>query len=472
MLVTLKSQCHPSSINTCFLFPVSQSSTPAVCLVIEGGMNTIRSVLEYVTNKVPCVIVDGSGRASDLIAFVHKYANEHDEQNVLESMKDYLISMIMKTFEIAAEQADRLYNELLQCTKYKNLITVYRFGPEAKVQELDQIIITALFKSQHLSPSEQLSLALTWNRVDVAKSEIFVYGQEWSPGALDEAMMQALEHDRIDFVKLLLENGVSMKKFLTIPRLEELYNTKYGPANTLRYILRDVRKHLPKGYIYTLHDIGLVINKLMGGAYRSYYTRRKFRPIYAKVMNTYVNNNRQASTFQRTSTTTDTMSLVAGLLPFPSEMALFPFPFNELLIWAVLTKRQQMAVLMWQHGEQSLAKSLVACKLYKAMAHEAADDDLDTEIYDELRNYAKEFEARGLKLLDFCYRVDPLKTQTLLTCELTSWSNQSSLSLAVAANHRSILAHPCSQIILAEMWMGGLRTRKNTNLNVSRNFCD
>lgn len=44
-------------------------------------------------------------------------------------------------------------------------------------------------------------------------------------GALDEAMMQALEHDRIDFVKLLLENGVSMRKFLTIPRLEELYNT-------------------------------------------------------------------------------------------------------------------------------------------------------------------------------------------------------------------------------------------------------
>lgn len=126
-------------------------------------------------------------------------------------------------------------------------------------------------------------------------------------GALDEAMMQALEHDRIDFVKLLLENGVSMKKFLTIPRLEELYNTKHGPANTLgyvtypvfsfscpaeehctankkacflfslifffyfvyiRYILRDVRPHIPKGYVYTLHDIGLVINKLMGGAYR------------------------------------------------------------------------------------------------------------------------------------------------------------------------------------------------------------
>lgn len=50
---------------------------------------------------------------------------------------------------------------------------------------------------------------------------------------------------------------------------------------------------------------------------------------------------------------------------------------------------------MWQHGEEALAKSLVACKLYKAMAHEAAEDDLETEIYEELRNYGKEFENIG-----------------------------------------------------------------------------
>lgn len=50
--------------------------------------------------------------------------------------------------------------------------------------------------------------------------------------------MQALEHDRIDFVKLLLENGVHMKKFLSIPRLEELYNTvshKIQMCNSLHH---------------------------------------------------------------------------------------------------------------------------------------------------------------------------------------------------------------------------------------------
>lgn len=54
-----------------------------------------------------------------------------------------------------------------------------------------------------------------------------------------------------------------------------------------------------------------------------------------------------------------------------------------------------MAMLMWQHGEEAIAKALVAAKLYKALAHEAADDDLETEVYEELKGYAKEFEALG-----------------------------------------------------------------------------
>lgn len=78
-------------------------------------------------------------------------------------------------------------NNILIITIYLKIlfqITVFRISDraEGKSQELDQTILTALFKSQHLTPSEQLSLALTWNRVDIARSEIFVYGQEWPLG--------------------------------------------------------------------------------------------------------------------------------------------------------------------------------------------------------------------------------------------------------------------------------------------------
>lgn len=52
---------------------------------------------------------------------------------------------------------------------------------------------------------------------------------EFQVGSLEQAMLDALVLDRVDFVKLLIENGVSMHRFLTISRLEELYNT-VGPS--------------------------------------------------------------------------------------------------------------------------------------------------------------------------------------------------------------------------------------------------
>lgn len=170
--------------------------------------------------------------------------------------------------------------------------------------------------------------------------------------------------------------------------------------------------------MYTLHDIGLVINKLMGGAYRAQYTRRRFRVIYTKVMKRsggahqqHMHRNSCVPTcntryYAGSGSKSDslTMSLLAETLPANRDTPLFDYPFNELLIWAVLTKRQQMALLMWQHGEEALAKALVALKLYKAMAHEAAEDDLETEVYDELRGYGKEFENIGtIKCCRSCF---------------------------------------------------------------------
>ena len=37
-------------------------------------------------------------------------------------------------------------------------------------------------------------------------------------------------------------------------------------------------------------------------------------------------------------------------------MHTFPYPYHELMVWAVLMKRQKMAKFMWHHGEEALAK--------------------------------------------------------------------------------------------------------------------
>lgn len=57
----------------------------------------------------------------------------------------------------------------------------------------------------------------------------------------------------------------------------------------------------------------------------------------------------------------------------------------------------------------------------------------------------------ALGVLDYCYRRDGDQMQQLLLRELQNWSGKKCLSLAVAASHRALLAHPCSEIILADL---------------------
>ena len=51
-------------------------------------------------------------------------------------------------------------------------------------------------------------------------------------------------------------------------------------------------------------------------------------------------------------------------LAVPSTV--FKYPYSELMLWAILLRRQQMAKFMWQMGDEALAKvlavhSLVSC---------------------------------------------------------------------------------------------------------------
>uniref|UniRef100_A0A8C6P876 Transient receptor potential cation channel subfamily M member 3 n=1 Tax=Nothobranchius furzeri TaxID=105023 RepID=A0A8C6P876_NOTFU len=453
---------------------------PVVALIVEGGPNVISIVLEYLrdTPPVPVVVCDGSGRASDILAFGHKYSEEGGIIN--ESLRDQLLVTIQKTFTYSRTQAQHLFIILMECMKKKELITVFRMGSEGH-QDIDLAILTALLKGANASAPDQLSLALAWNRVDIARSQIFIYGQQWPKsviiklvGSLEQAMLDALVLDRVDFVKLLIENGVSMHRFLTLSRLEELYNTRHGPSNTLYHLVRDVKKgNLPPDYRISLIDIGLVIEYLMGGAYRCNYTRKRFRTLYhnlfgpkrPKALKLLGMEDDMPIRRGRQKTTRKREEEVDIDLDDP-EINHFPFPFHELMVWAVLMKRQKMALFFWQHGEEAMAKALVACKLCKAMAHEASENDMVDDISQELNHNSREFGQLAVELLDQSYKQDEQMAMKLLTYELKNWSNATCLQLAVAAKHRDFIAHTCSQMLLTDMWMGRLRMRKNSGLKV------
>nr|KAF6412078.1 transient receptor potential cation channel subfamily M member 1 [Rousettus aegyptiacus] len=505
---------------------------PVVGLVVEGGPNVLSTVLEYLREDppVPVVVCDGSGRASDVLSFAHKYSEEGGAIN--DSLRDQLLVTIQKTFNYGKTQSQQLFAIVSECMKKKELVTVFRMGSEGQ-QDMEMAILTALLKGTNASAPDQLSLALAWNRVDIARSQIFVFGPHWPPlgslappldskatekekkpptattkagrgkakgkkkgkakeeveeetdprklellnwvNALEQAMLDALVLDRVDFVKLLIENGVNMQHFLTIPRLEELYNTRLGPPNTLHLLVRDVKKgNLPPDYHISLIDIGLVLEYLMGGAYRCRYTRKGFRALYnnlfgpkrpkaLKLLGMEDDEPPAKGKKKKKKKKEEEAAEVDADDPAASR---FQHPFHELMVWAVLMKRQRMALFLWQRGEESMAKALVACKLYKAMAHESSESELLDDISQDLDNNSKDFGQLAVELLDQSYKHDEQIAMKLLTYELKNWSNSTCLKLAVAAKHRDFIAHTCSQMLLTDMWMGRLRVRKNPGLKV------
>uniref|UniRef100_A0A3B4GLA4 non-specific serine/threonine protein kinase n=1 Tax=Pundamilia nyererei TaxID=303518 RepID=A0A3B4GLA4_9CICH len=463
------------------IHPRLNQGVPVVCVVVEGGPSVVSTVLDYVSTvpPVPVFVFEGSGRAADLLAFLHK-------QTAVDRYKNFLTT-IGDVFGMERTEATDLYTLLLQCMDHRQSITIFDSESDDQMAP-DAAILTATLKGTKASPSEQLSMTLAWDRADIAQKDVLVYGQHWQVGSLEQAMLDALVMDRVSFVKMLIDNGMTMSRFLTVDRLEELYNMAQGPtARFLHHLVEDAKQtSLPAGYRLSIIDMGLVIEYLIGGAYRSTYTRKQFRAAYSrlheKVSNDCIlflcpstrNRSLQDLHFFRTAQPykrkeQDVSPSTSGDVSSPGlddAPLLVPFNFNDLFVWAVLQQRQQMALFLWQHGEEALARATVACKLYRSMAFEARQSSLDDNIIERFKTYSLEFGKLAVDVLDCAFRQNEQMAMKLLTYEMEAWSHFTCLQMAVSSCHRPFVSHSCTQTLLTDLWTGPLNMRKNSFLKI------
>uniref|UniRef100_A0A3Q2XLS3 TRPM SLOG domain-containing protein n=1 Tax=Hippocampus comes TaxID=109280 RepID=A0A3Q2XLS3_HIPCM len=95
---------------------------PVVCLILEGGPNIISVALDSLREEppVPVVVCDGSGRASDIISFAHRYC--HPDGSVSEGVKEQLLVTIQKTFNYGRGQAQQIFLMVMECMKKRALV--------------------------------------------------------------------------------------------------------------------------------------------------------------------------------------------------------------------------------------------------------------------------------------------------------------------------------------------------------------
>uniref|UniRef100_A0A8D0C733 Transient receptor potential cation channel subfamily M member 5 n=1 Tax=Salvator merianae TaxID=96440 RepID=A0A8D0C733_SALMN len=403
-----------------------------------GGEKNIReALLDQTTricrgleNSAPWLILAGSGGIADIIAALINEPNLIVPQVVAKQLKE----------KFPAEEF--LWNDILQWTTViqsiivqQQLLTVYNFEQEGS-EELDTIILKALVKAckSHSQEAQEyldeLKLAVAWNRVDIAKSEIFNGDVEWKSGDLEEVMMDALVNDKPEFVRLFVDNGANMFDFLTYSRLQKLYCTispkcllytlllKKHEENRLTLAGMSGQQHkevMDACPLFTLHEVSRVLKDFLHDACRGFYqdqkpgSKKKADKIHAKRIPSPLDMNQKSEN-----------------------------PWRDLFLWAVLQNRQKMAYYFW---------SMVNSKIYVKFSVSPEE---------QIATMVPGYEKIDMQLFSECYHNNEDRAFALLVRRNRYWSKTTCLHLATEADTKSFFAHDGVQAFLTKIWWGDM----------------
>ncbi|CAH8537466.1 unnamed protein product [Schistosoma bovis] len=421
---------------------------PVVLVIVEGGHDVFIDARNSIKERVPVVICSGTGRAADILDMAFNFRLKHHQFTSFTERECSILSQKLKIVsgKNKVEAALKMIQFIVQDTK---LITTFDMN---KSDDLDLAILFALIKTSS-ELDKQLRLALTWDRSDIAEAKIFRQGKQVKPEILEPIMMEALLRNKTDFVRILLQNGVVMRQFLTFERLHRLYNES-TQSNDLIRCLKNYKlltsEHLTVSS--TKLHLPVMMNNEMTGE-----TEQSFTPpsrIYLSTICKLL--RRMLGRYTNKIYDMDT-ELLHGLRADWNRVSKLTFvsPFQELFLWAILYQRHKMALYFWERSEDSLTLALIACCLYTDMIKLLPT--YDTEGKTKYETYVEEFESLAIGVLEECNGIDPEFTLYLVEGESSLWGGFNCLQLAAQSVRRKFISSQACQNSLDFAWCHGMR---------------
>ncbi|XP_067157599.1 transient receptor potential cation channel subfamily M member 2 [Apteryx mantelli] len=421
---------------------------PIVCVVLEGGPGTLDTIYNAINNGTPCVIVEGSGRVADVIAQV---ASLPVPKITIALIQKKLSVLFHDTYEYFTEGKLVEWTKKIQdIVRSRQLLTIFREGKYGQ-QDVDVAILQALLKASrnrdhfgHENWDHQLKLAVAWNRVDIARSEIFTDDHEWRPTDLHPVMAAALISNKPEFVKLFLEQGVRLKEFVTWDTLVYLYDN-IAPSclfhSKLQKVLLEEKEHTAGSKMprVQLHHVSQVLQELLGRSTQSLYpkpkpTERPRLSIPVPHIKLNVQGSSLRSLYKRSA----------------NRVAFTMDPVRDLLIWTVVQNRKELAEIIWTQSQDCMVAALACSKILKELAKE----EEDTDTTEEMLALAEQYEHKAIGVFTECYRKDEERAQKLLTRVSEAWGKTTCLQLALEAKNMNFVSHGGVQAFLTKVWWG------------------
>ncbi|KAM4796298.1 transient receptor potential cation channel subfamily M member 2-like [Rhinophrynus dorsalis] len=415
---------------------------PIVCVVLEGGPGTLDTIYNSMCNNTPCVIVEGSGRVADIIAQV---ANLSTSRITISLVREKLRTLFEDTYSNFTEAQIITWTKKIQdIVRMGSLLTILREGRVGE-QGMDVAILQALLKASRSTDhygqenwDHQLKLAVSWNRPDIADTQIFTEDWSWTPSDLYPALMVSLIEDKPSFVRLFLERGVNLSEFLTWDTLTFLYNNT-DPSSLIhskleRQVTLEGSREISEQKI-ELHHVSRVLQEMLG---------QLTEPLYPETRS------------HRLRTLPHINIKISGKVSsmkakFNPERHL-EHPARDLLIWCIVQNRAELAEIIWCQTQDCVVGALACSKILKALYKE----EEDSESMEEMKTLADLYEQRAEGVFAECYRNDAIRAELLLIRVSPMWGKTTSLGLAQESQGRTFMSQGGVQMFLTKTWCGRL----------------
>ncbi|XP_028971789.2 transient receptor potential cation channel subfamily M member 2 isoform X3 [Esox lucius] len=423
---------------------------PVVCVVLEGGPGTLNTIYMAMLNGTPCVVLEGSGRLADVIAHVAGFPVAKVTLSLIHQLlKRFFCQEYASFTELMVIEWTKKIQDMIQMSQ---LLTVFRIS-EDDHGDVDVAILQALLKANRSSGSEgreswerQLELAVAWNRVDIAKSDIFTEESQWKSSDLHEAMFSALLGNKHQFVRLFLENGVCLRQFLQEDTtLCHLYTHLPTSCFFLRLLVKRIQTERTAAPLnISLRLVSDEIRHLLGSFTQPLYPLPGLAISYLKE-DVSVNLQSKVPLKQQ-------FSSVPGLGPDRGG-ASHRDPVRDLFLWAILQNKKELAEIAWEQCLDCMSAALAASKILKKLAEEDEEEDDEAKEMRELANY---YERHAIGVFSECHSCDEDRARRMLIRSSPSWGHTTCLRLALEANDKSFIAHSGVQTLLTQIWCGEL----------------
>ncbi|KAL5271968.1 hypothetical protein ACHWQZ_G000234 [Mnemiopsis leidyi] len=402
----------------------SQKEIPIIQVILNGGPNSALTCLLSMRQNIPLLVIKGSGHCADVIARAYSCSDSESGRRTLsEHGKRLVEEEINKFFPNLSEKVKKnILGYVKEIIQMDHLLTIYSL--ESK--DLDHALLFALIKSKtdNNSSIEQMSMAINWNRKELAEEILKMETIHFTENQIEDCMEQAILCDRKDFVEMLLPL-VDMKSFLSFDRLENMFRYKpegYTHMGKKRFFkaLERLVPGIKSRNDATIRDIGTFIVKIVAGGFKN------------------------------------PLSKVDYNIP-PTN------PYDLLMIYCVLNDCSEMADLLWGYTYSPISTALICFRIYKFHADytcslTAYDQDSEAFCLEQSRKY----EEYACKSLTRCPKIfDKNDTHLLLDTSHGFWGGHTLLDIATMVGSDKFLAHGAVQNYLTEVWMGEIKSSES-----------